>query len=477
MWIHINCYCRLCAGRNVPSSSPVSSLSPSFHRRFVLDTPPSPLSPALSFTDSFDLPSPVSPMFVPVDEPLSPVSPFAPEPFSPISESSTAPPSPTLSIAELTPGHFPSPASPLTTEYIWDLCIIPSVPDNPSIFASQWRGETSSPFSAPATKINDEAISPSTLPNGKKAICSSPAPPPLPPRPIPRRPKRSPLLTSKFSWGSTPTTSPSLRSPLSFRFTGNIYTFESVAEEVRSQAGSLSLASSHTPKSDDQPLKFDNKPWWENIPPVSTPPSPTLSVHSFSGFSEAFGSPTTSEFSFSPSSLHSTSQCLNSRDTRNIYWTSINPQTAAEYLSIFGTSVFEDPFAWIRYPIPGPHDLGYFSEDDDDDESAGYDWDAHNPTAGDVFDRFSEVDDVLALYCDDSDSADEGYSDDTSYLSVDADEYSGVTENAGIADTAETLRARFVESYLVGPVVNDVKEVCVEDVSVGSIDLILSSIF
>jgi hypothetical protein len=226
-------------------------------------------------------------------------------------------------------------------------------------------------------------------------------------------------------------------------------------------------------------LEFENKPWWENIPPVSAHPSPALSVHSFSGFSEAFPSPSISEFSFSPSPLHSPSSFLNSRDIRNIYWTSINPQTAAEYLSIFGSSVFEDPFAWIRYPIPGPHDLGYLSDDDDDDESAGYDWDAHNPTAGDIFDPSAEVDDVLALYCDDSDDvSDDDYSDDeTSYLSYDADEYSGITENAGIADTAEILRARFVESYLIGPVVSAVKEVCVEDVRVGSIDLILSSIF
>lgn len=226
-------------------------------------------------------------------------------------------------------------------------------------------------------------------------------------------------------------------------------------------------------------MKFENKPCWENIPPVSAPPSPTLSVHSFSGFSEAFGSPTTSEFEIPYlSPLHSPSTFLSSRDIRNIYWTSVNPQTAAEYLSIFGTSVFEDLFAWIRYPIPGPHDLGYFSEDEDDDESAGYDWDAHNPTAADMFDPFSEVDDVLALYCDFSDEADDDYSDDgTSYLSFDAGEYSGIAETAGIADTAEILRARFVESFAVGPVVSAVKEVCVEDVRVGSIDLILSSIF
>lgn len=122
-------------------------------------------------------------------------------------------------------------------------------------------------------------------------------------------------------------------------------------------------------------------------------------------------------------------------------------------------------------------------EDSDDGESAHYDWDARvrNPTAGDIFDPFAEVDDVLALYCDDSDDTSlisfESYSDDSSYLSFDADEYSGVMENAGIADTAEMQRARYIESFLVGSVVSAVKEVCVEDVRVGFIDSILAGIF
>jgi hypothetical protein len=276
-----------------------------------------------------------------------------------------------------------------------------------------------------------------------------------------------------------------LKSPLSFRFTGQIYTFESVAEEVRGRAGSLSLASSNyspvsslSPESGEQPLKFENRPWWENIAPVSAPSSPTLSVHSFRGFSDAFGSPTTSEFSFLPSPLHSSSTFTNTVNTRNTFWTSINPQTAAQYLSIFGTSVFEDPFAWIRYPIPGPHDLCP-SDDEDDDETAGSDWDSHNPTAGNVFDPFSEVDDLLALYCDSEDvySFDSDY--DSSFeasfdVSFDVDDYSGVEDDAGVATTAETSRARYVSSFLV---ISAVKEVCVEDPKIGSLDLILSSIF
>jgi hypothetical protein len=259
---------------------------------------------------------------------------------------------------------------------------------------------------------------------------------------------------------------------LSFRFTGPIYTFETVAEEVESGAGSLSLVSSRGGIASS--LKFENKPWWENIAPVSTPPSPTLSVHSFSGFSETFSSPTTSEFSLS---CPSPSIAAGVVDTRNVCWNSVNPQTAGEYLSIFGTSVFEDPFAWIRYPIPGPHDLDYYSDDDDDDKSAGYDWDNHNPTAGDIFDPFSEIDDVLALYCDSEDVSFDSYSDDDSSFSFDADEYSGVSDDVDIATTAETLRARYASSFLVESVVSTVKEVCIEDERIGSLDLIISSIF
>jgi hypothetical protein len=243
---------------------------------------------------------------------------------------------------------------------------------------------------------------------------------------------------------------------------------------VRSRAGSLSLASSH--ESIVSSLKFENKPWWENIAPASASPSPTLSVHFFSGFSETFGSPSTSEFSFScPSPFIA----AGSVDTRNVCWTSVNPQTAGEYLSIFGVSVFEDPFAWIRYPIPGPHDLGYFSDDDDDDddEFAGYDWNNHNPTAGDVFDPFSEFDDVLALYCDSEDVSFDYSSNDISSLSFDIDEYSGVIDDAGDAVTVEISRARYVSFFLVESIVSTVKEICVEDERIASLDLIISSIF
>jgi hypothetical protein len=120
------------------------------------------------------------------------------------------------------------------------------------------------------------------------------------------------------------------------------------------------------------------------------------------------------------------------------------------------------------------------SDDEDDDETAGYDWDNHNPTAGDIFDPFSEVDELLTLYCDSGDG--DVYSFDSDYdssfegsfdASFDIDEYSGV-EDAGVAVTAETLRARFVESFLVS---SAVKEVCVEDPKIGSLDSMLSSIF
>ncbi|CAD0082741.1 unnamed protein product [Aureobasidium vineae] len=470
MWIHTSCYCRLCAGRNISSSSPVSPLSPSFHNRIGVDSPPSPLSPALSFTAALNLSSPVSPLLIAAEDwPLSPVSPFAFDPWSSTSDCSTLPPSPTLSIAELTPGDFPSPATPLITAYIWNLCIIPSVPADFSVFVPHWRSDSSYPFSNLAVIVNDEPVSPTTLPNGEKAI-RSPVLPRLPPRPIPRRSKRSPLLTSKFSWGSTPTTSPSLISPDSFRFTGRIYTFETVTEEVKSRAGSLSLA--------------ENKPWWENIPDVSPLPSPTLSVHSFSGFSGVH----IPEFSFpcpsppySPS-ISPTSSSLSRPceiDVRDVFWTEITLQTAAEYLAIFGTSVFEDPFAWIRYPVSAPHDLCSFDDDDDDDdETAHYDWDNrnHNPTAFDASDPFGEVDDVLSLY---EHSFVSSYlsGDATSPVSFNVDEYSGITESADIAEAQDILRANYISSFLGGSAVSGVKEVYFEDDCMASLDLVISTIF
>ncbi|KAG9653763.1 hypothetical protein KCU64_g7670, partial [Aureobasidium melanogenum] len=488
MWIHIDCYCRLCAGRNVPSDSPVSPLSPSFHNHIGFDSPPSPLSPAFSFTSaSLPLPSPVSPLLIGAEDwSLSPVSSFALEPFSPTDESSAAPTSPTLSIAELTSSGFPSPVI-LNTAFTWDICVIPTIPANFGVFAPTWRDDTSHPFNMPATKLDDEAVSPTTLPNGEKAVRSSPAPPPLPPRPVPRRPKRSPLLTSKFSWGSTPTTSPSMSSPDSFRFTGPIYTFETVAEEVKSRAGSLSFASSdsvsiHTLGVEELPLKFENKPWWENIPEVSPLPSPTLSVHSFSGFSGFHGSPTVPEFispAPSPSYSPSVSSFTDEIDTRNVYWTAVTPQTAAEYLAIFGTPVFEDKFAWIRYPIPGPHDLCSYSDDDDDAETAGYDWDNHNPTAFDSTDPFSEVDDVFALYADSISSSylsSFASSSSSRSWSFDADEYSGFTESVGVAVTPEAARASYISSFLSRSAIAGVKEVSVER-EIGSLDLVIESIF
>lgn len=487
MWIHINCYCRLCAGRNISSISPVSPLSPSSHNYIGFDSPPSPLSPALSFTStSLPLPSPISPLLIAAEDwSLSPISPFALDSFSPTYESSAAPTSSALSIAELTADDFPSPATPLETAFIWGLCVIPSIAANFSAFAPTWCDETSHPFNISATKLDDEAVSPTTLPNGEKATRSAAPPPPLPPRPVPRRHKRSPLLTSKFSWGSTPTTSPSMVSPDSFHFAGPIYTIDTVAEEVKSEAGSLSFASSdsvsvHTLDVEQLPLKFENKPWWENIPDVSPLPSPTLSVHSFSGFSGIHGSPTIPDFAFSAlPSLYSpsVSSPIDEIDIRNVYWTSVTPQTAAEYLAIFGISVFEDEFAWIRYPVLGPHDLCPPSDDEDDDETAGYDWDNYNPTAFNISDPFSEVDDVFALYADSISSSYFSPSTSSVSWSFDADEYSGIIDGVGVAVTAEAARASYISSFLGREAVAGVKEVCIEDRAVASLDLVISSIF
>ncbi|KAH0155465.1 hypothetical protein KCU67_g8700, partial [Aureobasidium melanogenum] len=165
-------------------------------------------------------------------------------------------------------------------------------------------------------------------------------------------------------------------------------------------------------------------------------------------------------------------------DTRNVYWTSVTPQTAAEYLAIFGTSVFEDEFAWIRYPIPGPHDLCPDPDSDDDAETAGYDWDNHNPTAFDSTDPFGEVDDVFALYADSiSSSYLSSFASSSRSWSFEADEYSGVEDSVGVVVTAETARAAYISSFLGRSAVAGVKEVCVEEREIGSLDLIIESIF
>lgn len=242
-------------------------------------------------------------------------------------------------------------------------------------------------------------------------------------------------------------------------------------------------ASIHTLGTEGMPLKFENKPWWENIPEVSPLPSPTLSVHSFGGFSGVHGSPNGSEFDLVALSHDDTDESDESDeiDISNIYWTEVTPQTATEYTAIFGTSVFEDEFAWIRYPIPGPHDLCPSPSFSSNDETAGYDWDKHNPTAFDSTDPFSEVDDVFESYAD---SVSSSYlssfassSSSSAGWSFEVDGYSGVEESVGVAETAEVARARYISSFLSRSAVAGVKEICTEDRQIASLDLIVASVF
>ncbi|KAI5247083.1 hypothetical protein E4T42_06059 [Aureobasidium subglaciale] len=523
MWVHTNCSCRTCAGRNTPSGrfvspptlsfdrpfgvdsppspvspalsissdfdlrspespylipqdtplSPVSPISPpssgrslgpstlSLDRLFGVDSPPSPLSPTYSISSDFDFPSPESPYFIPQDVPLSPVSSISPlPPFSPASEYSTAPPSPVLSISELTPGDFPSPATPITDGHVWELCVIPSVRANPSVFTPYWRTDASKPFSFTSQVIKEEEIGPLTSPD-------APVLPPCPKRTPPKRPERSPGMKKAFSWNT--------------------------AKSAIAKAGPCSGATDAVAGAEKKPsLIFTNTPWWDNIPPVSPPDSPAVTMVSFSGFSgnhrlPDLGSPPNS--SSSPSfSYRQTPSCFYRKSRyitpptkpagsfRNIYWTSDTLKNAAEYAALFGQSVQEDEFAWIRYPVSGPHHLCRFDDEDsvyDEDESFwsddddGHDESAHytnwhdNPTALDLSDPFAEVDAGYSASVLPDDS------------SIRSSSYSGTAQRKGLAMTAEVMRASYISSYLTRSAIAGIKEVCIEDPRMMSLDAVI----
>ncbi|KAI5198598.1 hypothetical protein E4T39_06691 [Aureobasidium subglaciale] len=248
MWVHTNCSCRTCAGRNTRSGRSVSPLTLSFNRRISIDSPPSPHSPILSISSDFDLPSPESPYLIPTNVPLSPVSPISPlASLCPTSEYSTAPPSPALSITELTAGDFPSPATPITGLYVWDVCVIPSVRADFSVFAPYWRVDASKPFSFPSQVIKEEEISP----------CTSLDAPALPPRPekrtSPKRPERSPGMKRAFSWN----------------------TVNSAIAKAGPCSGAAAVVVDTIAGAEKKPsMLFTNTPWWTSIPPVSPPDSP-----------------------------------------------------------------------------------------------------------------------------------------------------------------------------------------------------------
>ncbi|KAI5265038.1 hypothetical protein E4T47_08635 [Aureobasidium subglaciale] len=446
MWVHTNCSCRTCAGRNTSSGRPVSPLTLSFDLPFSIDSPPSPVSPALSMSSDFDLPSPESPYFIPQDVPLSPVSPISPlAPFSPASEYSTAPPSPVLSISELTPGDFPSPATPITDAYVWDICVIPSVRANISVFTPYWRTDASKPFSFTSQVVKEEEIGPLTSPD-------APALPPRPKRTPPKRPERSPGMKKAFSWN----------------------TAKSAIVKAGPYSGATDTVAGGEKKTS---LIFTNIPWWDNIPPVSPPDSPAVSMVSFSGFSghhrfPDLGPPNSSSspsFSYrqTPSCFYRKSRYITAPakpagSFRNIYWASDTPQNAAEYAAFFGQSVQEDEFAWIRYPVSGPHDLCRFdndedsvydedesfwsSDDDGDDESAHYTNWHDNPTALDLSDPFAEVDAGYAASVLSDDS------------SIRSSPYSGTAQSEGVAMTAEIMRASYPSSYLTRSAIAGIKE-------------------
>ncbi|THW21273.1 hypothetical protein D6D23_06522 [Aureobasidium pullulans] len=495
MFIHTNCFCRICAGRNMSTFTGrpvVSPLSPSFHHRVGIDSPPSPLSLSintrrLSISDGFTLPSPVSPFLMPArDLPLSPITPYNPTspPWSPSSEYSTDSATSDLSIAELTAGDFPSPSSPYVSEFVWDICVIPSVPCKTSVFAAQWRSDSTCPFTLPAKNGPCErSISPSTLSNGRKAVCSAAAEtvaPPLPPRPTavrgpaPKRPLRSPLLAEKMSWA------------------GPRLSFDAGAGASISSASDS--VSAHTIAADQRPLP-SNAPWWSTIP-AHTYSHSSLSTTSTSVNSSIRKTPSVFYRKSQPTTTPSpATQTINQAEARFLYWDSPSTSAAAEYATIFGIPVDQDDFAWIRYPVPGPHALhcyddedvwqSVYDEDDTLDQSAGYgNWHDVNPTAIDASDPFADFDGAFgggavsaqsSLF--QSNSACSVTSTIPEDVSIHSSSYSGVTTSIRYATTLEAMRASYISGYLSRSAVSAVKEVCTPAYNMSSIDAVVGGMF
>lgn len=495
MFIHTNCFCRICAGRNMSTFTGrpvVSPLSPSFHHRVGIDSPPSPLSLSintrrLSISDGFTLPSPVSPFLMPArDLPLSPITPYNPTspPWSPSSEYSTDSATSDLSIAELTAGDFPSPSSPYVSEFVWDICVIPSVPCKTSVFAAQWRSDSTCPFTLPAQNGPCErSISPSTLSDGRKAVSSAAAEtvaPPLPPRPTavrgpaPKRPLRSPLLAEKMSWA------------------GPRLSFDAGAGASISSASDS--VSAHTLAADQRPLP-SNSPWWSTIP-AHTYSHSSLSTTSTSVNSSIRKTPSVFYRKSQPTTTPSpATQTINQAEARFLYWDSPSTSAAAEYATVFGIPVDQDDFAWIRYPVPGPHALhcyddeddwqSVYDEDDTLDQSAGYgNWHDVNPTAIDASDPFADFDGAFggafasaqsSLF--QSNSAYSVTSTISEDVSIRSSSYSGVTTSIRYATTLEAMRASYISGYLSRSAVSAIKEVCTPAYNMGSIDAVVGGMF
>jgi hypothetical protein len=252
--------------------------------------------------------------------------------------------------------------------------------------------------------------------------------------------------------------------------------------------------SAHTLTADQRPLP-SNAPWWSTIPAhtyshssLSTTTTPDSSIRKTPSVFYRKSQPTTNP---SPAA-----QTINQAEARFLYWDSPSTSAAAEYATIFGIPVDQDDFAWIRYPIPGPHALhcyddeddwqSVYDEDDTLDQSAGYgDWHDINPTAGDSSDPFADFDGAFGAAASASaqsslfrsNSAYSVTSTISEDVSVHSSSYSGITTSIRYATTLEVMRASYISGYLSRSAVSAVKEVCTPAYNMGSIDAVVGGMF
>jgi len=260
-----------------------------------------------------------------------------------------------------------------------------------------------------------------------------------------------------------------------------------------SSSSASDSVSAHTLAAGQRPLP-SNAPWWSTIP-----------AHTYSHSSLFTTTTPDSSIRKTPSVFYRKSQItttpspatqtINQAEARFLYWDSPSTSAAAEYATIFGIPVDQDDFAWIRYPIPGPHALhcyddeddweSVYDEDDTLDQSAGYgNWHDINPTAADSSDPFANFDGAFGGAFASAQSSlfrsNSTYSV-TSTISEDesirSSSHSGNVNSVRYATTLEVMRASYISGYLSRSAVREVKEVCTPAYNMASIDAVVGGMF
>lgn len=514
----------------IRSISPLTLVIPSPVRRRPTLPPRRRMSTLSISNDPYFPSAPISPYAhnSTAIERLSPVSPLELDPWSASTAYTTAPPSPALTVSELKPGDFPSPSSPYTSFPSTDVMVeLPWVAGNFSMFGRQWvdADDTVNVFDVPSSRSvqsenEHECVSPGTkesgLWDGNMVWYDAPSSPITGSAPATRRPvlKKVPapislqaqtrVVCSHMSWSSSPAYTPGTCStlliphtPMTARHNSMVLTstpvpfsqflrdcadtpvdynpgFQTFGFSADSDSSDDSIEPSH-----EMPVSCPTSAAVVKFIPVRPTPVPSKSIP------HRPARPSTISFPSNPSSPFCSQTTLPSflptppiyyisgGSTQTLCWYTDTPEHRAQYKAIFGASVDEDEFAWIRYPVAGPASWWDFSEDDDEDDSD------FEP------DPFADFDGVVAhpnVPAEETDPfADFDGTDDCE--SIASSDYSGTTDCVFVAEQVDMRATRAIFIVGVGkiqsPKVVDeasVKEF-VKDKEMASIAEVLSGFF